>query len=171
MRRKVIERKRWLLTGKKCRSISNEEEREIIFSHTDQDKWDDIQHQFILLHYWVKHPFFQGPVDQVYAKFIKEMYEVEPNLLKKIRSEMQKRNIKLSYLPCRTYLPLHLSDEKTIDQTTIKAYIRATAKFIGVKVDDSNEEYKAIRDGVYASLGLECPDRKREEAAAKRMRK
>lgn len=91
--------------------------------------------------------------------------------MKKIRNTATQKNIPLTALPCYSFfLPL-LKDGKTIDHPAINSFVRATAKSYGVAVDNKSEQFKRVRDGVYASMNLQSPDKLREEAAAKRLRK
>lgn len=66
-RKKILERNRWLYAGLKCKTVSNAVEEEVIFLHFDQEKWKDIQYQFIQLRHFVKNPPIMGLVDSVYA--------------------------------------------------------------------------------------------------------
>lgn len=170
-RKKTIERNRWLIAGSKCKTLSNEVEEEVIFSHSDQKKWKDIQYQFILLRHFIKYPPIMGQIEQIFAEFLDEISEVEPDLISRIRSELQRMNIPPVPPTYRTFFPPYLSNGSTIDHPSIKVFIRATASFLNFLVDNDREDYRRIRDGVYASMGLLSPDKLREDVVARRQKK
>lgn len=106
-RKKILERNCWILVGKKCMNLSNEIKWHVLFSHTYQDKWNAIEDQFTLMYFYIKHPTILGhsTIDQTYAKYLKEIAELEPGLMRKIRSKAHKKGIKITAHPCHKFHP------------------------------------------------------------------
>lgn len=142
--------------------MSNEVLEEVIHSHSDQEKWRDIQYQFILLCHYLQHLPVMGPIENVYSQSLDKVSKINLDLIQHIRTEMEKRKIPLLSPPCYTYLLPYLSDNKIVDHPSIKKFIRETGRFLNISVDHEKSDYRNIRDGIYASMGLTYPDKLKE---------
>lgn len=164
---KVIEHNKWILAGKEC-TVSKFVSRPVPFSKEEHEKWDRLINQFVLLHYYIREPTLDGPTEEVFAKFLDNLNELNPDIIGRVKEEAAHRNIQLSPPPCHIFEIPVLKHGKTPRLSSIRAYIHATAKFLDILVDDNSDAYKRVRDGIYKSMGLTSPEEEREQAAAKK---